>query len=157
MRTERVSETSTKVAAKTETLSTFATLNFAGDALEPEKVTEILGIEPTTGYRKGEVYRRSHGREAHGRTGLWHLSTRRLIESTDLADHLRYIVSVLCPPGGPDHIAALRYLIQQYGLEADVSCFWYGRAGSQPPTVPGFAKQTFDRLGATIETDFDTD
>jgi hypothetical protein len=42
-------------------------------------------------------------------------------------------------------------------LEADVSCFWYGSAGVQPPLIPTATKEVFDRLGATIETDFATD
>jgi hypothetical protein len=155
--TVSMSETSTKTAAKTETLSTFATLNFSGDALEPQKVTDILGVEPTNGYRKGEVYLRSRGREAHGRTGLWHLRTMRCVNSTNLADYLRYIVGVLCPEGGPDHLAALRDLMRRYDLEADVSCFWYGSAGARPPPIPTAVKEVFDRLGATIETDFATD
>jgi hypothetical protein len=157
MRTVRMSETSTKTAARTETLRTFATLNFAGDALAPEKVSAILGVDPTTGYRKGEVYRRSRGHETRGRTGLWHLSTRRIVDSDDLADHLRRLVAVICPEGRGNHISALRELMARDDLEADVSCFWYGSAGAQPPAIPAFAQEVFDRLGATIETDFDTD
>jgi hypothetical protein len=90
MRTARMSEISTGTAAETETLSTFATLNFSGDMLEPERVTEILGVEPTSGYRKGEVYRRSRGRETHGRTGLWHFSTMRCVSSTVFATSLAF-------------------------------------------------------------------
>jgi hypothetical protein len=152
-----MSEAFTKIAAKAEALSTFATLNFAGDTLEPELVTEILGVQPTTGYRKGEVYRHNRGREAHGRTGLWHLSTLRLVESDELADHLNHLVEILCPKGRADHIDALRDLMTRCSLEADVRCFWYGRAGASPPAIPTATKEVFGRLGARIETDFHTD
>jgi hypothetical protein len=81
----------------------------------------------------------------------------RLVDSNELADHLRYIIDILCPEGRLDRINALRELMVQCGLEADVSCFWYGNAGVRHPAIPAFAKKVFDRLGATIETDFQTD
>src|SRR5437879_1735146 len=106
-----MSEISTKTAERSETLSTFATLRFSGDQLDPARVTAILGVEPTTAYRKGEVYRRNSGHEVRGRTGVWYLSTRRSVHSNDLADHFRRLVAVICPEGRADHIAALRELM----------------------------------------------
>jgi hypothetical protein len=155
--TVKMSGISTKTAERTESLGTFATLRFSGDLLEPDRVTAILGVEPTTAYRKGEIYRRKRGDGAHGRTGVWYLSTQRDLDSRVLADHLRYLVGVVCPAGRPDHISALRELMERDGVEADVSCFWHGRAGAKAPVVPGFARDVFGRLGARIETDFDTD
>jgi hypothetical protein len=81
----------------------------------------------------------------------------RLVDSTNLADHLRYLVGILCPGGAAEPTKALCDLMQRYGVESNVSCFWYGIAGAQPPAIPAFAKEVFDRLGAMIETDFDTD
>jgi hypothetical protein len=156
-RTANMSEISTKTVDQTETLSAFATLRFSGDRLEPDRITAILGVEPTTAYRKGDVYRRSRGHEVRGRTGVWYVSTRRCVHSNDLADHFRHLVAVVCPEGRADHIAALRDLMARDGVEADVSCFWYGSAGALSPEIPAFARDIFTRLGATIETDFDTD
>jgi hypothetical protein len=48
----------------------FASLRFKGDRLEPERVSEILHAIPTTAYHKGEVYKRSRGHEACGRTAI---------------------------------------------------------------------------------------
>jgi len=157
MRTASMSEISTKTVERTETLSAFATLRFSGDRLEPDRINAILGVEPTTAYRKGAVYRRSRGHEVRGRTGVWLLSTRRCVPGNDLADHFRHLVAVVCPEGRADHIAALRDLMAREGVEADVSCFWHGSARARAPEIPAFARDVFARLGATIETDFDTD
>ena len=152
-----MSEISTKTVERTETPSAFATLRFSGDRLEPDWISAILGVEPTTAYRKGDVYRRSRGHEVRGRTGVWYLSTRRSVHSNDLADHFRHLVAAICPEERADHIAALRDLMARDGVEADVSCFWHGSAGAHSPEIPAFAHEIFARLGATIETDFDTD
>ena len=48
---------------KTESPTTFAAIRFTGDALEPQRITEIVHTAPTTAYRSGQVYKRSRGRE----------------------------------------------------------------------------------------------
>jgi len=42
-------------------------------------------------------------------------------------------------------------------LEADVSCFWHGERGAKPPMIADDIRGAFARIGAQIETDFDTD
>jgi hypothetical protein len=153
-----MSEISTRTAGQTETLSTFATLRFSGDGLEPEHITAIIGTAPTRAYRKGERYRTGpSGQTAKGRTGVWYLSTRRAVTSQKLADHLDHLINVISPRTGPDHVHALRELIASDGLEADVSCFWYGEHGANAPLIPEEIRAAFARLGAMIDLDFDTD
>ena len=76
----RTTEMSTPATYTTKsdprTLTTYASLRFIGDRLEPSRLTELLREQPTTAYRKGEVYKRSRGCEVQGRTGLWLLSTK---------------------------------------------------------------------------------
>ena len=117
----------------------------------------MLGVEPTTAYRKGEVYKRSRGHEIVGRTGLWLLSSRDYVKSGELSDHLAYLKAVIFPPGGDDLVAPLQMLMREEGLTADVSCFWYGEQGAEPPVIPEEIRAAFSRIGATIETDFDSD
>src|SRR5580704_9633307 len=74
--------------SKAGTLVTNAGLNFAGDRLEPDRITALLGVKPTIAYRKGEIYKRSRGHEIRGRTGLWRLTTRRQLDNTELREHL---------------------------------------------------------------------
>lgn len=47
-------------------------LRFYGDDLDPERVTELLGCEPTQSYRKGDALRSKRCRRTAG-TGSWRL------------------------------------------------------------------------------------
>ncbi|TSD90716.1 DUF4279 domain-containing protein [Mycobacterium sp. KBS0706] len=55
-----------------------ASLRFFGDDLDPEKLTRLLGSEPSIGRRKGESYW-SRGAQAEKveRTGSWRLWTEK--------------------------------------------------------------------------------
>ncbi len=140
-------------------IKAFATLRFAGDALDPEEISRALGTNPTRAYRKGEGF--SPGPRTPrvvGRTGVWFLSTDKLVSSQDLHDHLRYLVRVLMPePHHEERLACIRELMQRKHLEAHVTCFWYGSEGEPEPTIPPEAAAAFARLPADIETDFRTD
>ena len=139
------------------TLSAFAGLNFAGDRLEPDRITRLLGMEPSIRYRKNEVYLRSRGREARGRTGLWRLSTDKLVDGDQLSKHLAYLVGILFPEGSSKFVEPLRALIREFDLEVDVDCFWHGEHGATPPVISEETRDAFAKFGATIETDFQTD
>ncbi len=143
--------------SEARTLATNAGLNFAGDRLKPEEITGLLGVEPTIAYRKGEIYKRSRGYEIRGRTGLWRITTRRQLASAELADHLAYLLEILFPGGNGKFIEPLRALMREFDLESDVDCFWHGKHGAAPPVIPEDIRAAFAQIGATIETDFDTD
>ena len=135
----------------------YASLRFMGDGLEPDRVSAVLGTEPTLAYRKGEIYKRSRGHEVRGRSGLWLLSTRRQFDSDALADHFAQLIEVLFPAGSNHLIEPLRALMQEGGLRADVTCFWYGEHGATPPKIAEGTRSAFAKIGAKIETDFQTD
>lgn len=143
--------------SETGTVRTYASLRFMGDRLEPGRISAILGTVPTLAYRKGEVFKRSRGHELRGRTGLWLFSTRHGFDHDVLADHLRQLLQFLRSDCGQGRVNALRELMAEDGLEADVSCFWYGEHGATPPAIPEEIRAAFAQIGATIETDFDTD
>ncbi len=136
---------------------TYASLRFTGDALEPNWISDLLGAQRKTAYRKGEVYRRSRGYEVRGRTGLWLLSSKGAVDSPDLNEHLAYLLTILFPANGEETVQRLRILMRDKNIEADVSCFWYGEHGAQPPVVREDFRAAFASLPATIETDFDTE
>ena len=153
MRSSAISTTK----AKARTLTTNAGINFAGDRLEPGRITALLGVQPTVAYRKGEVFNRVRGHAVCGRTGLWRLTTRRQLDSAELDEHLASLLEVLFPGGSTKFVEPLRALIREYDLEADVDCFWYGEHGATPPEIPEETGAAFAKIGATIETDFQTD
>jgi hypothetical protein len=154
----KTAATSATSSTKTETLErgkAFASLGFVGDRLEPQQVTEILGLPPTKSWRKGELFRpgpRSPEIIAH--TGAWWLSTEGLVAGGDLDDHLGFLVALISPGG--ERLGRLREIVRD-GATARVSCFWHGEAAARPPTIAASAVAAFNRLPAEIETDFDTD
>src|SRR5262249_16921752 len=96
-------------------------------------------------------------REARGRTGLWLLSSESHVESPNLNDHLAYLLDAVFPPDDSNRLEHLRAMIDKDELEVDVSCFWYGEHGAEPPAIPDQVRSAYARIGATIEADFDTD
>ncbi|NLR98624.1 DUF4279 domain-containing protein [Rhizobium sp. P38BS-XIX] len=46
-----------------------------GDDLEPQRLTEFLGVAPDTSWKSGEERRLSSGKIVRAKTGLWTLST----------------------------------------------------------------------------------
>jgi hypothetical protein len=38
----------------------FATLRFAGDALNPDEISRVVGEQPTRAYRRGQKYKLVH-------------------------------------------------------------------------------------------------
>src|SRR4051794_19568025 len=81
-----------------DTRKTYASLRVVGDNLDPQQVTRILKVVPTIAYAKGEKFEaRAEEKERTGRTGVWLLSTDRIVASDNLHDHLAYILGVLIP------------------------------------------------------------
>lgn len=76
-----------------------ATLGFYGDDLDPDEITEFLGIEPTVGARKGEVWLAGSGVEKTARTGVWRLVADRC-KPADLDGQIGWLLSPL--PSDPD-------------------------------------------------------
>ncbi len=66
---------------------TYAAIVFKGENLDPDLVSAIMEREPTLSYRRGETYS-VKGRAQERRFGLWVYSTRNLVASGSLKEHL---------------------------------------------------------------------
>jgi hypothetical protein len=137
--------------------TSYATLRFEGDELDPAHISAILPVAPKRSHRKGEQFHAGpRAGTLIGRTGIWYFDTRDLA-SQSLSDHLRRIVDLLFPvSGNVDRVNQLRAVMDREGAAAHVSCFWFGRAGMKPPPVPDDVRAALARLPADIETDFQT-
>lgn len=144
---------------KTDTATAFATLRFAGDRLDPREVSEILPASPWRSHQKGEqFFAGQHAGHLTGRTGLWMLSTDKIVDSSDLADHLRAIEQLLCPePNDNRRLMLLRDLMGRTDARAHVAVFWRGAPGEQPPDIPGHFVKLASEIFAEIEADFQND
>jgi Domain of unknown function (DUF4279) len=139
---------------KSDNIRAFATLRFAGDALDPDEISRVVKEHPTRAYRKGQTYRSGpHGPDITGRTGIWYFSTRRKISSKDLVDHLNALDRLVAPFGDQDNrLKELRDIMDRKNLQAHVTFFWRGPPGTHP-SIPSAATAALRRLPADIEPD----
>src|ERR1700730_13243318 len=154
------SATSTTRSPKTARQKAFATLCFSGDRLDPDHISAILRVPPTKAWRKGERY--FAGQRTGplvGRTGTWFLATDDLVTSPDLEQHLEFLTALLSqgPQDEEGRLVRLREVMARDDLKADVSCFWHGAAGEQPPAISAEKTAKLRALPAVIATHFDTD
>src|SRR5260370_37700539 len=138
-----------KTKSNAGTLDVFASLRFAGDRLQPGRITQLLRVEPTVAYRKGDVYKRSRGHEVVGRTGLWLLSSEGHVSSNELHDHFAYLRAVIFSSAGSDLVMPLQRVMREAGLTAHISCLWYCEHGPTPPVLPHALRAGLARIGAT--------
>jgi len=145
----------------TGTVKAFATLRFAGDLLDPSELTQLLQRKPKLGYKKGQPYRTGpRGPEQIGKTGLWYFSTKDVLKSRSLQEHLNLIGAMLT--GSSSHgeearLLTLQQIVERQSLRPVVTCFWHGAAGATSPTVPLAFETLLKRIHGEIETDFDVD
>lgn len=137
----------------------FATLRFAGDALDPDEISRVINEKPTRAYRKGQKYRTGpYGPEVTGKTGVWYISTRRKSSSKDLMDHLNMLERLIAPFGDQDNrLKKLREIMERANLQAHVTCFWRGPPGAHKPLLPSLAITALRQLPADIQPDFATE
>lgn len=139
------------------TIRTFATLRFAGDALDPEEISRVIKESPTLAYKKGQSYRPGpRSPEITGKTGVWYFSTKRRVQSNDLTDHLNALERLIAPFGDQEsRMRELRDIMERRNLHAFVTFFWRGRRGTNRPSIPSVATAALSRLPADIEGDID--
>jgi hypothetical protein len=147
----------TSTTKSDDAIRAFATLRFAGDALDPDEISHVVKERPTKAYRKGQTYRSGpHGPDVTGRTGVWYFSTRRKVLSKDLSDHLNALDTLIAPFGDQENrLKELRDVMKRRNLQAHVTFFWRGPPGTPYPSVPSVATAVLRRLPADIEADFD--
>lgn len=140
------------------TVRAYATLQFSGDALNPESITRILNARPTLAYRKGDYYTpRPNAKALIGRTGVWFYSTRPL-QSASMTDHLLTIAHIVAGSERPrDQVSRVRGTVSEAGLRVVASCFWHGQYGAMAPVIPEPFERIIREISGTVELDFATD
>jgi hypothetical protein len=146
----------TSMTKSENTIRTYATLRFTGDALDPDEISRVIKEQPTRAYRKGQRYRPGpRSPEVTGKTGVWYFSTKRSIQSKDLADHLGALERLVAPFGDQENrLRELRDVMERRNLQIHVTFFWRGSPGAQYPSIPSAATAALRRLSADIEPDF---
>ncbi len=107
----------------------WATLRLGGENLDPDEVTERLGITPTYAHRRGQVHNK---RGDVWREGQWSLTSENQHVPCDLEDHIAWVL---------DRIEPVREQFLEIcigDVSADMFCFLecYGMGGPQlSPTL----------------------
>jgi hypothetical protein len=171
-------------ASAETTLKTCAIFRIIGDLLDPDEITAILKRSPTAAHRKEQEYYMGKNAEfVRGRTGVWMLSTDRIIKSNNFSDHLSAILAVLAldqveqmlgdharpllsrlfrferPMPGfllSGQLGRLKSLMETKNLKADLRCVWFGTPGATEPVIPAWVHALFDAIPIVIEKNFDT-
>ena len=68
------------------------TLRIYSDDLAPDTITARLGVQPTRSFANGEPIITNRGRYSNHRTTGWLLSSRDVVHSTDLDNHLKWLL-----------------------------------------------------------------
>ncbi|HEY3974962.1 MAG TPA: DUF4279 domain-containing protein [Candidatus Sulfotelmatobacter sp.] len=110
---------------------TAATLRISTGAVHPEKVTELLGVNPTRVTILGERGPvNSVGIARVGKHNVWLLVSEGVVTSKDLRRHIDWIIDTVYPSK-----EALLRLQELPEVKMDVSCVWWSRYGDGGPTL----------------------
>lgn len=93
----------------------FACFILRGKNLDPQEVSDSIGIQPTKRFRRGEI-RKGNKIWPHG---YWELSSKNEISSIDLSLHLQWLVKQLEPSNDQ-----LLKIIKQESVIAEIRCLW---------------------------------
>ncbi|MGH7155565.1 MAG: DUF4279 domain-containing protein [Acetobacteraceae bacterium] len=101
-------------------MSTYAILDFTGDALDPDKLAQVLTTKPTLSKRKGDrVGSSPQFGTAFARTGYCGFSTRESVHSDDMADHVRFLLDEIVK-----HRPAIDSIMAEDKLAWEITCFF---------------------------------
>lgn len=121
--------------------ATYASFRLFGPDIHPDAITRVLGISPTFQVAVGDITPKG----TRPRTeGIWSISTKGLLQSTNLEAHIAVLLDRL-PTDLRDHVPA--------GSRCEIACYWLSATGQGGPTL---SSAVLARLGAAgIALDFD--
>lgn len=124
-----------------------AAFRVMGPDLEPEVVSQLLGLEPTEAHRRGDPRVGKSGRRySDFAEGLWGWRPD-LAESEPLAEHLRALLDVMEPK------AVRLQRLKEMGLRLDLFVGVFGSAGNFALILEQELLSRLGRLGADLVLD----
>jgi hypothetical protein len=97
------------------TTRTYASLILRGKELDPQKITDFIGISPSKSFKRGDK-RKNDKVWPHG---YWELDSTGFVNSADLEPHLEWLGDHIDPAK-----LSLSKIISETGIDAELSCFW---------------------------------
>jgi hypothetical protein len=128
---------------------TAAVLRMYSEEIDPQRITDALGIQPTRSITKGaHIPIRDTDRYWIGRVNAWLLSSEPYVTSTNLNRHLDWLIKTI--NGNADAFTKLQ---SWPGLEIFVGCVWWSKYGGGGPTLG--PKQMMGLATLNLECSFD--
>lgn len=118
---------------------TYATLRVFSDQLNPDEIAQLLGLEATDSFARGQPFGPGRVRRNSG----WFLSTRNRVVSRDSRRHLAWLLDSLRLKAAP--LKKLR----ETGAEIDISCY-YLSSGQGGPTMSAVQMAELGSLGLDL-------
>jgi len=98
----------------------FATFILRGKGLNPQEVTDNLGINPTKSFKRGE-WRTSTEKWTRN---YWSLTSQEKVQSDDLSNHIEWVIEQFEPV-----LPKLNEILSNKDVQGEISCFWILPAG----------------------------
>jgi uncharacterized protein DUF4279 len=123
---------------------TFAALRIGHAELNPEAMSQEIGIEPTVAWRRGDLLPSPGGGSAVAEEGVWMFASPEELRSDDARRHIDHVLDVV-----EAHATAISRL-QAAGYGLAVSCYWVSRWGYGGPTLSARQMARLARFGLPL-------
>jgi hypothetical protein len=107
-----------------------ATLRIYHEMLDPDSITELLQIAPTSVQRKGEQKPTPSGKLGKPvPVGGWFLSSENKVKSVNPEEHFEWLIDAI------SHCSGTIRKLQSQDYRTDVHCFWSTEGFNACPTL----------------------
>jgi hypothetical protein len=124
---------------------TYATFRILHDNLDPDSVSNDLGLQPTEKWKRGITPDLNDRPPAT--TGGWFLTSKTAVQSRDARRHIDWLLNQM-EPG-----AAVIERLRSAGCKTDIFCYWLSTQGHGGPMLSPGTMARLARLG--LELSFD--
>lgn len=126
----------------------YAELSIYPGDIHPEKITILLGVNPTQINVAGASVTNSRGRTREIKLSGWFLSSKNNVMSKDLRDHIDWVVNQLSPV-----TERLNEIQNTCGVKMTLKCVWRSKYGHSGPVL--WPEQMVGVAGLGLECSFD--
>lgn len=133
------------MAKNSHSKNLYVSLILKGKTLNPQVVTDYLGITPSKSFARGDV-RANNKKWPHG---YWALESSSFVDSEDLAFHLEWLANKLETVNSE----ILNLLKKEHDITAKISCFWIFPTGHDTLILSGELVRKLANLDLNVEFD----
>jgi len=103
---------------------TAASLRVGGDSLKPDEISSLLGVEPTLGQTKGQVFvGKNTGKERVAKSGMWSLKAESK-EPGDIESQILALLEITT-----DDLSIWKNISNRYSI--DIFCGFFMESGNE--------------------------